>query len=175
MRMHLTGAPGRRKCTTDFKIKVISRWLKRAGASSDSPATVLVGFSTDEFMRASNRRPINTEIPEYPLFDLNLDRSACKSLIAAAGLPVPPKSACYFCPFSRPSDWLRMRRNRPDLFLAAVELERVLINRSVGLGRNPVYFSRFCVPLDEAIVDDQPDLPLDGPGGESCDEGYCWT
>lgn len=34
----------------------------------------------------------------YPLQDWGWDRERCKAEIAAAGLPVPEKSSCFFCP-----------------------------------------------------------------------------
>jgi hypothetical protein len=34
----------------------------------------------------------------YPLQEWHWDRLRCKEEIAAAGLPVPPKSSCFFCP-----------------------------------------------------------------------------
>ena len=38
---------------------------------------------------------------EYPLITWGWDRDRCKVEIVAAGLPVPPKSACYFCPATK--------------------------------------------------------------------------
>lgn len=123
--------------------------------------------------RVTNRRPSATEVPEHPLLDLRLNRQACKRVIAEAGLPEPRKSACFFCPFTRPSDWARMRRDRPDLFRSAASLEAKLIAKSISLGRNPVYLTRFGVPLDDAIDDRQKDLDFEPEG--SCDDGYCMT
>jgi hypothetical protein len=41
----------------------------------------------------------------YPLIDWGWDRDACKEFIRdRMGLPVPPKSACYFCPATQPSE-----------------------------------------------------------------------
>lgn len=40
----------------------------------------------------------------YYLIEWGWDRERCKIEIAAAGLPVPPKSACYFCPATKPSE-----------------------------------------------------------------------
>lgn len=40
----------------------------------------------------------------YPLVEWNWDRDRCKEAIRAAGLPVPPKSACYFCPATQPEE-----------------------------------------------------------------------
>ncbi len=176
VRMDRTGAPGHRSCTTDFKVRVVGKWLKAHGVSRKSKATVLIGFSLDEAHRVNNRAPSNYEVAEHPLLDLRMTRQDCKGLIAAAGLPVPPKSACFFCPFTRPSNWARMRRDQPDLFWRTVDLERQLNERAVRIGHNLVYMTRFGKPLDEAIQEEQPELDFGtGPGAESCDEGYCWT
>ena len=167
------GAPGRRSCTVDYKIKVISRRLREMGAAVDNPATVLIGFSTDEIHRVARRRDIATETAEYPLLDLGLSRSDCINLIADAGLPVPPKSACFFCPFTRPQTWAEMRRDEPELFDKALTIERRLNETRTRLHRDPVWLTRFNRPLDQAIYEAGPTLFDDGP--ESCDDGYCWT
>lgn len=168
------GAPGTRSCTMDFKIRVIGKELKRRGATEDNPATVAIGFSTDEMHRANRKRAQPWEIPAYPLLDLGLSRSACQALIARAGLPVPPKSACWFCPFHRPATWAEMRRDEPDLFDRSVQLERLLNDRRDQLGKDHVYLTRFARPLDEAIAEAQPTLTA-AEGPEGCDEGHCWT
>ena len=41
----------------------------------------------------------------YPLIDeWGWDRERCKKEIRAAGLPVPPKSSCFFCPAMKPQE-----------------------------------------------------------------------
>jgi hypothetical protein len=40
----------------------------------------------------------------YPLQDWGWDRERCKREIAAEGLPVPPKSSCFFCPNMSPAE-----------------------------------------------------------------------
>jgi hypothetical protein len=177
VRMPRTGAPGRRACTSDFKIAPIGRWLRAHGAGRDNPATVAIGFSTDEIHRCNRKAAQPWEIPEYPLIDLGLNRAACQRVIAQAGLPIPPRSACWFCPYRRPATWAETRRDTPELFWKAVELERTLNHRRDQLGRDHVYLTRFGRPLDEAIPEAQPALfdtaATDGP--ETCDEGHCWT
>lgn len=172
----VNGAPLSRSCTADWKIKVIGKWLKANGATAEDPATVCIGISTDEVTRVSNKRVMPYERPVYPLIDLGLDRSACQALIADAGLPVPPKSSCFFCPFHRPQMWAEMRRDEPQLFWASAELEATLITRRAELGKDPVYLTRFAKPLAEAILEAQDMLPgFEMPGGDGCDSGYCWT
>lgn len=175
VRMPDTGAPGTRSCTMDFKIRVIGRELRRRGASAETPATVAIGFSTDELHRANRKRTQPWEVPAYPLLDLGLSRASCSALIARAGLPAPPKSACYFCPFHRPATWAEMRRDEPELFDRSVALERLLNERCDELGRDHVYLTRFGRPLDEAIAEAQPTLFDEPDGPEECDEGACWT
>jgi hypothetical protein len=170
------GAPGNRSCTADFKIKVVGKWLKANGATANNPATVCIGISTDEIQRVSNKRAMPYERPTYPLIELGLDRSACVEVIRSAGLPVPPKSSCFFCPFHRPQMWAEMRRDEPELFWSSVQLERTLIERRKVLGKDPVYLTRFAKPLDEAIGAAQDMLPgFSGADMDTCDEGYCWT
>jgi hypothetical protein len=169
------GAPGNRSCTADFKIKVVGKWLKAHGASAYQPATVCIGISTDEITRVSNKKAMPYERPVYPLIDLGLNRSACQRVIADAGLPVPPKSSCFFCPFHRPQMWAEMRRDEPELFDKSVQLERTLNERRSVLGKDPVYLTRFAKPLDLAIGEAQDMLPGFAPDTDTCDSGYCWT
>ncbi|MGA0895464.1 MAG: phosphoadenosine phosphosulfate reductase [Ilumatobacteraceae bacterium] len=170
------GAPGNRQCTSDFKIKVVAKWLKANGASGADPADVMIGISTDEIQRVGNKRVEPYERPMYPLIDLGLSRTDCAAIIARAGLPVPPKSSCFFCPFHRPQTWAEMRRDEPELFERSVQLEDTLNERRSMLGRDPVWLTRFNRPLAEAVQVAQTELPFDGEFGDgACDEGYCWT
>jgi hypothetical protein len=169
------GAPGNRTCTAEFKMNVITKWLKAHGATKDSPATVAIGFSTDEVHRVGRRHESSYESPVHPLLGLGMSRSNCVSLIERSGLPVPRKSACFFCPFHRPLGWAEMRRDEPKLFWRSVELERTLNDTRDRLGKDHVYLSRFGRPLDEAIGMAQPSLFDDPDGPETCDEGHCWT
>lgn len=171
------GAPGTRSCTADFKISVVGKWLTEHGATKTDKAEVLIGISTDEIHRASNKRAMPYETPRYPLLELGLDRAACQQVITNAGLPVPPKSSCYFCPFHRPQTWAEMRRDEPELFDKSADLEDLLNERRAMLGKDPVYLTRFNKPLRDAIGEAQQMLPLTdlSPDVETCDEGYCWT
>lgn len=176
VRMQDTGAPGTRSCTATFKIKVVGKWLRAHGASKKHPADVLIGISWDEAMRIGNKHVAAYERPLYPLVERRLTREDCKRIIERAGLPVPPKSSCYFCPFHKPSTWARMRRDEPGLFQQSADLEAMLNRRRDDLGKDHVYLTRFGKPLAEAIQIEQDGLDFGtGPGAESCDEGYCWT
>jgi hypothetical protein len=170
------GAPGTRSCTKDFKIDVVGKWLKGHGATKDDPAIVNIGISTDEIQRVGNKRVMPYEQPVYPLIDLGYSRSDCQRIIADAGLPVPGKSSCFFCPFHRPQTWAEMARDEPDLFTKSADLEDLLNDRREVRGKDPVFLTRFGIPLREAIKPAQDMLPgFADPDFDTCDEGYCFT
>jgi hypothetical protein len=166
------GAPGRRSCTSDFKIKVVARWLRERGATAHCPATVGIGISLDEIHRANKRRSEPYEQIEYPLLDLGLRRDDCAQIIAAAGLPVPPKSACFFCPFKTVNAWRQQRHHEPELFAKSIQLEAMLNEKRAMLGRDAAYLTRYGTPLNYAIpgASQEPEVP--DPG---CDSGWCMT
>lgn len=144
VRMPDTGAPGTRSCTADHKIRVVQRWLREHGASEDNPATVAIGISTDEWQRANSRIVEPFERLVYPLLHVDrselglgvgvgVSRSDCATLITDAGLPLPPKSSCFFCPFHRPDTWRDQARDEPELFAKSTLLEDTLNERRRGL------------------------------------------
>ena len=170
------GMPLSRSCTVDFKIKNVGRWLRANGASKKDPAIVAIGISTDEIERAGRGKDESGQKRVYPLLDLNLNRDLCTKVIADAGLPVPPKSSCFFCPFHRPLVWAEMRRDEPELFEKSQKLEDYMNARAAERGKTPVYLTRFGKRLTEAIPEAQESLfSHDGPGEKGCDSGYCWT
>lgn len=189
------GAPGTRSCTADFKIKVVGKEMKRRGATAGRAcrahrpelsldcskcvqprvATIGIGISVDEIHRANNRITEPHERIVYPLLDLGLRRIDCQRIIREAGLPVPPKSSCYFCPFHRPETWHDMRREEPEEFEKACQLEDLLNQRRDELGKDHVYLTRFNKPLREAIPDGVDLLPMFDEADGLCDSGWCMT
>lgn len=169
------GAPGNRKCTDLYKIQIVGAELAERGATEENPATVGIGISLDEIGRANNRSRVPHERVVYPLLELGLRRTDCQRIIRDAGLPVPPKSACWFCPMKRPEDWHNLRRDKPDLFDQACALEDTLNERRRRIGRpDPAYFTRLGQPLRQAIPDGVDLLPMaDDDAG--CDSGWCMT
>lgn len=175
VRMDKTGAPGNRSCTSDYKIRPISRWLRSQGVSKDNPATVLIGISTDEVFRVGRRQPVRNQQAAYPLIELGYSRSQCQAIIQQAGIPVPPKSSCYFCPFHTNQSWSEMRRDEPDLFAKSVELEGIINQKRHDLGRDRVWLSNHQAPLDSSVAVAQETLPYDSDISGECGSGYCWT
>lgn len=165
------GAPGRRSCTSDFKIAVIAKWQKQNGATKKKKAVCGLGISLDEFHRARTDSGISWQILEYPLIDLRLNRRDCAKIIDDAGLPVPPKSSCFFCPFHSPTEWQRLKREQPELFEKSVELETMLNKRRRELGKDTVFFHSALQPLSIAVGNQG--VLWDDMG--VCDYGYCFS
>ena len=181
------GAPGRRSCTADFKIHVIRKWQRQNGSSKENPAVCGLGISMDEIQRARTDSGFPDQTLDYPLLDHKppLRRIDCYKIIEEAGLPKPPRSACYFCPFHSMETWRTLKRETPDLFQKAVELEEAInvkrarlvatnlvTGQQSNLRSEQVWLTRKLRPLDQ-VVDDQLVLDLDGPDG--CDSGSCFT
>lgn len=172
------GPPMSRSCTVDYKIEQIGKELRRRGASSDDPATVAVGISLDEMHRA-NRKNRPYEQIVYPLLGIDtgtllpqpLNRNDCERVIADAGLPVPPKSSCYFCPFHSINEWIRQRRDEPELFAKSVEVEKA-ISAKAGA---PRYLTRTGLPLEQAIPEGIEMLPFADDSDADCAAGTCMT
>lgn len=167
-----TGVPGNRGCTVDWKVLAIAKHIRETGYRE---ALIGLGISTDEIHRARVSPPegekINgiVEYKEYPLIDLGLSRADCHRIIQEAGLPVAPKSSCWFCPYHRTSTWIEMRMEQPELFDKAVELEKRLNEKRGILGKDKITLHRSCLPLDQAIgLQDNFFNEFD-----FCESGYC--
>lgn len=180
VRMGPGGSPANRTCTAEFKIRVIEKELRRRGATRERKAIVGIGISTDEPGRIGSEVDPRTpyQLRRYPLIELGLSRGDCQEIIRRAGLPVPPRSACYFCPFHSAEEWRRQARRRPDLFRASCELEDEIHARGERLGRGEFFFTRHGAPLRdlfdgrETVLFEQDDLGVQEAG---CESGYCMT
>ncbi len=173
--MYINRKPARRICTSDWKINVVNKWMrKHAGAAKTNRVHVGVGISMDEVhrMRTDDPERYPYTIMEYPLIDLRMTRSDCEKIIADEGLPMAPKSSCWFCPFTKLQEWQSMRADRPELFARAIELE------SIVAAKLPQYTSvtlhRGTAALPEAV----PAMASPDDAGadmDFCESGYCMT
>ena len=96
-----------RQCTRRWKVAPIRRFIqsRRNGESVE----MLLGISTDEWqrMRDSDVKYITNS---YPLIDKKMSRLDCMRWLEEHGLEIPPKSACYFCPFHTTREWNRIKQ-----------------------------------------------------------------
>lgn len=166
----------RHQCSAQLKSKPIRAAIRGLcqehfdpKARRRAPADHWFGISYDEVhrMRDSGVAYITNT---YPLVDLKWTRRDCIAYLEERGWDVP-RSACIGCPFRAESYWRELKRERPNEFAQAVELERSV--QAVGLhsGQTP-YLHRSCKPLDEVDLDG-----LEGHGQLVLDEcgGACFT
>ena len=107
-----------RWCTRDFKVRPIHKYYR----GLDCHVNQYMGIAVDEIHRMKDsREPFVTNL--YPLIDNRLTRSDCIAVIESAGLPVPQKSGCFFCPFNSTERWRELLKLQPELFDKAIELE----------------------------------------------------
>jgi hypothetical protein len=169
----------KRQCTNEFKVQPIHQKIRellgyKKGERVTDSANLWLGISTDESNRTANS-PVRWLVNQYPLLAINWNAVDC-SIYGTYKLGYPiPKSACYFCPFTRPSEWMRRKQEDPQEFLRAVELDnkiRHLSNRNQV--NNPCFVHSSGQPLSSVI--DQLSLPLGEVYGFGLDKtcgGHC--
>jgi hypothetical protein len=137
-------AYGGRSCSMKYKKEPQDRFVRHWPPAVDCwrrGAKVLkaIGFDAGP---ADSRRHRYEEDDEYrywyPLAEWGYDRQRCQQIIAAAGLPVPMKSACWFCPASKKPEILWLQQRHPELLARALAIERNArdsLTSVKGLGR----------------------------------------
>lgn len=109
-----------RSCTTEWKRRPVRRWIVESWPKYHNHQ--YIGIDAGEAHRVYESEYKDTTL-HYPLVDWDIDRDDCAEIITAAGLPVPRKSGCWFCPFQRMDQWAALAETQPDLFRKAVALE----------------------------------------------------
>lgn len=106
-----------RSCTDKFKIRVLKKYVRERFPEQE--INFLIGIDAGESHRAKEDCG-----NVYPLMELGIDREGCKQIIRDAGLPLPVKSGCYFCPFTPKNGWINLLKRHPNLYRKAEELEK---------------------------------------------------
>lgn len=151
-----------RRCTQDYKIKPIFRHLKKQfqikRGEKNAVMTQWLGISWDEVQRMKPSR-VKWAIYEWPLIDLRMRRSHCEQWIKDNDYKVPPRSACYYCPFHSNHEWREIRNNAPEDFQKAVDFDNELRSKYLKYDRMnmEVFLHRSCKPLGEIDFDNDVD------------------
>lgn len=142
----------RGSCTLKFKVGPQNRYCRGMEACRQTWARgekviKLIGFEACEGyrqQRAADRCHAGRGSPDadryewqYPLMDWGWNLERCKQAIADAGMPIPPKSACFFCPNQRPEEVVELSEEERGR-IVRMELRAEPYNRKVhGLWRRP--------------------------------------
>jgi len=129
-------AYGNKGCSRKWKVQPMDRYLSHH--YGDRPRVRWIGIDAGETKRSTPEGD-DKERFRYPLIEWGINRGGCAEIIGRALLPMPHRSACWFCPSAKKREVLALAREHPDLFARAVEMERVSEPsncRVSGLGRN---------------------------------------
>lgn len=164
----------RRQCTYEYKIKPVNSKIRELlGYNSKQRVKEVVhlwkGISTDEIQRVKPIEKPKWIIAEHPLVDaLWQDRSFCIKYVEDAGLGTPPSSSCKGCPFHSNEEWLDVKKNDPEGWKQAVELDEAV--RKIKNMRHETFLHRSCKPLKDVDLNEN-QLTIDDFINEC--EGFC--
>lgn len=114
-------------CADKWKIDPFKWWAKKWQPAIDAWArgeevVRCIGYDAGEHRRIGTTGDKGFA-KRFPLIEWNWGRDECVERIEGAGLPVPPKSACFFCPSSRKPEILDLAKQHPDLLKRALDME----------------------------------------------------
>lgn len=155
---------GRKSCSLKWKRapqdKRVARWAPAQAAwGAGLKVTKAIGY--DNGTADSKRAWKMTDDAQYhywyPLREWGWDREECKRQIAAAGLVVPMKSACYFCPASHVEEIEWLTDEHPELADKIIEIEaraKPFLREVEGLWRKATKKSRSGGPGHPGMMTD---------------------
>jgi hypothetical protein len=167
-------APIIRQCTSEFKIEPIHAKVRELmgfapgqsfrhalGIGPSDPVPVLVeqwiGITWDERERQSDSGHAWIK-NRWPLIELQMTRQDCERWLTAHEYPIPPKSACFFCPWTENERWRRMRDEEPEEWARAVAVDRLIAEGAPAgktrAGTKPMFLHRSLKRLDEVDLTD---------------------
>jgi hypothetical protein len=156
-----------RQCTSDYKIDLIDKAIRTLYGLQPRFAMPLTevwkGITMDEITRMSQPR-LKWHNAIYPFIGyrttyrsvhkmssgfLRQDRNQVINWLVENGFRVPPKSSCVFCPFQKPSEFLRMKEENNSDWSKALTVDSVIRN-SINKGvDSPLYLLKSGIPLSE--------------------------
>lgn len=144
-----------RWCTDYWKRAPIRKFAKAVDAEQ------WIGIDAGEAHRATNKT-----YARFPLIELGINRQQCKEIIRKAGLGVPKKSGCFICPFQAKYQWIELKRDFPELWKIAVDLEQNSIFHKDNFTYKGISIEKYVGDLDK-----QESLPFGATLDQECGEG----
>ncbi len=132
-------AYGHKQCSHKFKVSPQEKWVNNYAPAKrlwkdGQKVTKYVGFDAAEVRRIKPDDHKYTH--RYPLIDWGWDRKGCKEAILAAGLCLPPKSSCFFCPNMKKGEILSLPHELQQRAVAMEQNAQSTLREIKGLGRN---------------------------------------
>lgn len=139
---------GHKRCSLKHKIAPQDKFCNhhpgcRAEWAEGRRVKKYIGYDAGEGRRRERARERDAADRKYckvyPLMDWGWTRADCIRAIRQAGLSVPGKSSCFFCPSMKKQEILALRDQHPELLARALALEANARERLItvqGLGRS---------------------------------------
>lgn len=168
----------RRQCTKEFKIVPITRKVRDLvglAPGQKGPrrgkgllAVQWIGISTDE---ASRMKPSAIGWMEHvwPLIDRGMSRSDCLAWMQANGYPMPPRSACTFCPYHSDAEWKKLKENA-YAWRQIIAVDS-MIRSGVRGTKQKLFLHRSLKPISEVEFTESAERPVNHFENEC--EGMC--
>lgn len=172
---------GFKSCSQKWKIQPQDKWVAgwqpaRDAWSAGEKVRKTIGYDAGpaDLRRRNHAGSLEDDRYDYdyPLITWGWDRERCQDVIRSAGLPVPPKSACYFCPATKPQELHTMGADQLRRIVAIETRAAPKLGKVEGLwrsstktrpGRMTDYIrSQHLLPPDDvdAIIAATPTTPL---------------
>jgi len=168
-----------RQCTYSYKVEQLEKAARKLAGikrgQKETTVTQWIGISWDEMQRVKDARKPWTQ-HRFPLLEMEMRRHQCLEWMERKGYPIPPRSACIYCPFHTDTEWRRLRDHEPDEFQKAIKFDYDLraAKAQTDNQRGVPYLHRKMIPLDEVDFnsdEDKGQMLLEGFQSEC--EGMC--
>lgn len=164
----------RRQCSKEYKTEVINRAIRREilglqprqRIPRDAHVASYMGISLDESGRARRitevfKKEHRAFTPKFPLIERFMTRANCLDWLIRYGVPhETPRSACTFCPYHSDYEWDRIKREDPEGWQRAIQVDNALREQGSVVNRDMdqvMYLHRSCKPLGLVQLDTRPD------------------
>ncbi len=166
-----------RRCTVDYKVLPILKAVRKFANKKRGDDSLIViqwiGISRDESHRMKpSREPWMQH--RWPLVDMGITRRKCLEWMPAHEYPIPPRSACVYCPYHSDNEWRRLRDKEPEEFARAVQFEKDVQKAALQdeTRRDVPYLHNSRVRLDQVDFSTDEDRGQQVMFGNEC-EGMC--
>jgi hypothetical protein len=161
-----------RGCTKDYKLVPLRRKVRELWTAAGRPhIQQWIGISLDEAHRMKDSG-VSYITNVYPLVEKRITRHDCELWLLAHQYPMPPKSACYFCPYISNHRWIDVKRKDPATFQRAVAFDASLRTGKLPGVTGDAYVHRSFIPLSKVDLRSSAERGQMDLFGNEC-EGMC--
>lgn len=160
----------KRNCTRDYKIAPIYREIQRV--REKRPVVQIFGISFDERRRCALPMRRYIVANDYPLVNREMTRIDCKRWMLHHGYPVPPRSACVYCPYRCDAEWRRMRETDPQAWEEACRVDELCRRDLPGVRAKGKHLQQECFVHRSLVPLRDVDLSTDIDRGQQTLPGF---